>query len=345
MNPSVGGSICRTPQRAGWDGRSSRLAWGPNPIQLTIVNAPDQPRDLRGAVVRSELHCRGCGYNLYALSANGRCPECGLEIWETVLHTVDPAASRLPKMRNPRAVGNGLFWVILSLLAGAIILVARPVALRLDALDPTGLRNISAFAPPNLAIVAGAVVLVGLMAARRFAPAKGHEPGGAVMRDIRLLVAGMIGWALLVIIQPGLQRLAVPSWGIDLTHIAAALGAMVGLFGLDGILQAIGQRSRAFRTARGGRQGVMAMIGALGGVVLGELMGLPAAVAGSTGSRLSTLGMVVTWISTLMLLIGLAYLVVNGWWIRRALCSPPPALAEILDQPGDEDSPEEPSLP
>ena len=118
---------------------------------------------------------------------------------------------------------------------------------------------------------------------------------------------------------------------------------MVGLFGLDGILQAIGQRSRAFRTARGGRQGVMGMIGALGGIVLGELMGLLAATAGSGGTRLATIAMVMTWISTLMLLIGLAYLVVNAWWIRRALCSPPPALAEILDQPGDEGSPEEPS--
>lgn len=310
-----------------------------------IVNALNQPRDLGGAVVRAELHCRGCGYNLYALSAESRCPECGLEIWETVLHTVDPAASRLPKMRNPRAVGNGLFWVILSLLAGAIILVARPVALRLDALDPTGVRNISALAPPSIAIVAGAVVLVGLLAARRFAPAKGHHPGGAVLRDIRLLVAGMIAWALLVMIQPGLQRFAVPSWGLSLTHIAAALGAMVGLFGLDGILQAIGQRSRAFRTARGGRQGVMAMIGALGGVALGELMGLPASVTGATGTRLATLGLVMTWISTLMLLIGLAYLVVNGWWIRRALCSPPPALANILDVPDERDLPDEPSSP
>ena len=282
---------------------------------------------------------------MYALSADSRCPECGLEIWETVLHTVDPAASRLPKMRNPRAVGNGLFWVILSLFAGAIIIVARPIALQLDALDPTGVRNISAFAPPNLAIVAGVVVLVGLMAARRFAPAKGHEPGGAVLRDIRLLVAGMIAWSLLVIIQPGLQRLAVPGWGLELTHIAAALGAMVGLFGLDGVLQAIGQRSRAFRTARGGRQGVLGLIGALVGVVLGELMGLPAAVAGFSGSRLATVGTSVTRISTLMLLIGLAYLVVNGWWIRRALCRPPPALAEILDRPEHKEPLEDPSSP
>lgn len=310
-----------------------------NPVQLSIVNAPSQPQSLAGAVVCSPLHCRGCGYNLYGLSAEGRCPECGLEIWETVLHTVDPAASRLQKLRNPRAVGNGLFWLTLSLFVAAVILVARPVARRLDTLDPTGLRDISAWTPLYLALVAAVVVLAGLRAAGSFGPPKGQELHGSIKRDIRLLVAGMAAWVLLVVIQVVLEWKAVPAWGLGLARIAATFGAMVGLFGLDGILRAIGQRSRAFRTARGGRQGVLAMIGALAGVVLGELMGMGSVMSSRAwGGGLATMGMVVMWISTLMLLIGLAYLVVNGWWIRRALCRPPPALDEILNQPGDEES-------
>ncbi len=316
-----------------------------NLVQLSIVNAPSQPQSLAGAVVCSPLHCRGCGYNLYGLSAEGRCPECGLEVWETVLHTVDPAASRLPKLRNPQAVGNGLFWLILSLFVAAVILVARPVARRLDALDPTGLRDISAWTPPYLALAAGVVVLAGLRAVGSFAPPKGQELHGSIGRDIRLLVAGMIAWALLIIIQVGLEWKAVPAWGLGLARIAATFGAMVGLFGLDGILRAIGQRSREFRTARGGRQGVLAMIGALAGVVLGELMGMGSAMSSRAGDGLATMGMVVTWISTLMLLIGLAYLVVNGWWIRRALCRPPPALDEILDCAADQSGPADPDSP
>ena len=314
-----------------------------NPVQLSIVNAPSQPQSLAGAVGCSPLHCRGCGYNLYGLSAEGRCPECGLEVWETVVHTVDPAASRLPKLRNPRAVGNGLFWLTLSLFVAALILVARPVARGLDAL--TGFRDISAWTPPYLALVAGVVVLAGLIAVGSFAPPEGQRPHGSIGRDIRLLVAGMIAWALLIIIQPGLLRMPVPAWGCGLIRIAAAFGAMVGLFGLDGILRAIGQRSREFRTARGGRQGVLAMIGALAGVVLGELMGMGSAMSSRAGVGLATMGMVVRWISTLMLLIGLAYLVVNGWWIRRALCRPPPALDEILDCPADQAGPAAPASP
>ena len=87
------------------------------------------------------------------------------------------------------------------------------------------------------------------------------------------------------------------------------------------------------------------MIGALAGVVLGELMGMGSAMSSRAGGGLATMGMVVTWISTLMLLIGLAYLVVNGWWIRRALCRPPPALDEILDCAADQAGPADSASP
>ncbi len=43
-----------------------------------------------------------------------------------------------------------------------------------------------------------------------------------------------------------------------------------------------------------------------------------------------------TAIATLMVVVGLAYLVMNAWWIRRSLRCPPPGLAEIL-QDGDPD--------
>ena len=81
------------------------------------------------------------------------------------------------------------------------------------------------------------------------------------------------------------------------------------------------------------------------GVVLGELMGMGSAMSSRAWGGLATMGMVVTWISTLMLLIGLAYLVVNGWWIRRALCRPPPVLDEILDSAADQAGPADSSSP
>ena len=37
-----------------------------------------------------------------------------------------------------------------------------------------------------------------------------------------------------------------------------------------------------------------------------------------------------TAIATLMVVVGLAYLVMNAWWIRRSLRCPPPSLEQIL---------------
>src|SRR5438477_2160642 len=70
------------------------------------------------ATVITPIHCRQCGYYLRGLRADSRCPECGLEIWQSVLHTVDPAASRLPMLRNPRAVGDGIFVLTMCMLLG-----------------------------------------------------------------------------------------------------------------------------------------------------------------------------------------------------------------------------------
>jgi hypothetical protein len=54
-------------------------------------------------------------------------------------------------------------------------------------------------------------------------------------------------------------------------------------------------------------------------------------------ANLGQIGTVVVWITTLMLLIGMLYLVVNTWWIRRSLRKPPPPLDELLlpKLPGD----------
>jgi threonine/homoserine/homoserine lactone efflux protein len=246
------------------------------------------------------VHCRQCGYNLYGLRAGGACPECGLEVWETILHTVDPAASRLPKLHNPAAVGNALLWLIVCMVVGAVLLIARPIALGIDALDESGLRNLAAWTPGFLPLAASLLALAGLWSVWQLAPPRGEEPSGAVCRDVWLLGAGLV---------PGV--------------------AVVGLAGLRGVLETIGLRSRLYRTARTGRQGIQGMVAAILGTALGHAVHLIAAAAG--GLRyLETLGTVIVIVSVLMLVVGLVYLVVNAWWIRRALHCPPPAMDEIL---------------
>jgi len=116
--------------------------------------------------------------------------------------------------------------------------------------------------------------------------------------------------------------------------LAADGAAAIGLLGASGVFRVIGLRSREYRNAHGGRQSVQAMIAAVGGDAAGRLLVL-VAEAGSGLGGLRALGTGITKVSDLMLLIGLAYLVVNAAWIRRSLRCPPPTLEEVLGDPGE----------
>jgi hypothetical protein len=276
------------------------------------------------------IHCRRCGYNLYRLPADGPCPECGLEAWESILHTVDPAASRLPQIRNPGVVGNALLGLMIILAAVSILLVLRPLAEWIDAMDPSGLRSVARWAPTWLAIVAGVAALAALFWVRRLAPPAGAEPSRGVRRDVRWLGFGLAGWAALVIGGGLMQMTAAPERAIRVAWLAAALMAVVPLLGLRGILKTIGLRSREYRTASGGRQGIRAMVAATIGAACGHTLLLLASPTGI--ETLAAMGTVVTAISALMVMIGLLYLVANAWWIRKALRCPPPRLEDVLGE-------------
>ncbi len=301
---------------------------GPKNLQYAAMARPEERGGARG-VVASPVHCRQCGYNLYGLRAGGACPECGLEVLETILHTVDPAASRLPKLHNPAAVGNALLWLIICMVAGALLLVARPIALGIDELDESRLSNFAAWTPEYLTYAAALFALAGLWSVWQLAPPRAEDPSGAIWRDVWLLGAGLLLWAVLVLVVAWTAMSAVPWWFAEAAWLALAGAAVVGLIGLRGILEAIGLRSRLYRTARSGRQGIQGMVAAIFGTAAGHTIHLVAATAGGP-RHLETLGTVIVIISTLMLVIGLLYLVVNAWWIHRSLRCPPPAMDELL---------------
>ncbi len=292
------------------------------------MEGPRESGATRG-VVAAPLYCRRCGYNLFGLKADGSCPECGLEVWETILHTVDPAASHLPKLRNPAAVGNALLWLVICMVAAVLLLAVRPVAVWIDDLDKSGVRDLSVWTPVELAFGSGLAALAALWSVWRFGPPRGADAGGAVRRGVGLLGAGLLGWTVLAIAATGLEVAGAPGWQVIAVRLALAGTGIVALLGLRDVLGVIGLRSRSYRTARGGRQGLLAMVAALAGVAAGQGVNLIAYAAG--GARyLATMGTVVIAISTLMLLIGLVYLAVNAWWIRRSLLRPPPRWDEIL---------------
>ena len=292
------------------------------------MNSAAVPPALAHDEVVSPVHCRRCGYNLYGLRADGQCPECGLATWESVLHTVDPAASRLPKLRDPARVGSALLSLTVFLLIGAAVLATRPLAGWVEQLDQTGRWSLSARVPVEFTFLAAAAAVGGMWSLRGLAPPQGVGEQGAVWRDIWLLAGALAIGVVVVTVAGGLERAGPWMRAAEASRLALALPAVIGLLGLRGILGVIGLRSREYRTARGGRQGITAMVAATIGVAASGLirhLGLSQSWGG-----LATLGAVIGLISTLMLVIGLTYLVVNAWWIRRALRRPPPELSEIL---------------
>jgi len=294
--------------------------------------------DNRGAAIRASgvvltpIDCRRCGYNLYGLPADGPCPECGLDVWDSIVYTVDPATSGLPRVRNPGVVGDGLLWLMVSLATASLLLVVRPMAHWVDAMDPAGVGSLAGSIPSWLGLVAGLIGLAGLVCVKRLAPPAGEEPGSSVWRDVRRLGAGLAGWSILILAAWILEFAGAPRWAILALWPGIAAAAVAGLVGLRGVLGTIGLRSRDYRTARGGRQGIRAMIAATIGMAAGQVLRLVAEAMEL--EWLSMLGVLATSICTLMVVIGLGYLVVNAWWIRRSLRSPPPRLEEILGPPG-----------
>lgn len=283
------------------------------------------------AVVSESLICRKCGYDLRGLSANGRCPECGMDIWTSVVFTVDPVSSRLKTLRNPRAVGNGLALLTLCMLVGTGLMFAPSASTMLGLRDHPWIRLIR-FDWSHAAVI-GALGLWGLWFLK---PPRQSEPEAAVWVDLGKIALGLVGW---VVFAAWFGQYADPNGVTELRErlvlrLASASFATVGLIGLRGVLEVIGQRSRAYRESRGGTQKVglivAAVVAAMVAALIRHIVGNYNLVIGDLKQWVIMLSSVVLWSSLFMVAVGLTYLFVNTWWIRRSLVRPAPPLDQVL---------------
>ncbi len=286
---------------------------------------PSTPADLKHTLIAAELNCGRCGYNLRGLSPLGVCPECGTDIWLTIVRTVDPAASRLPRLTNPKMVAWSILWIMSCAFFAALLLAFGPVR------DNVQMAAARVLAIPNelLALAASGLIASAIIGVVMLAPPRGKEKSSAILQRLWLLGIGLLAWAVATYWWSFLLAGVPTAMENMLARLAMCASWGVALFGLDGILKVIGQRSRAYRTAKGGRQSAKAMIAAAGAAGIGTLaQGL--ARLDVLSSRAETYGTVLVWTSTLMLLIGLAYMLINTLWIFHALRKPPPPLHTLL---------------
>ncbi len=248
-------------------------------------------------------------------------------MWPSILHTVDPDASALPKLHDPRGVGNAVLWLALCVLVAALLLSAR---VGIEWAARAGIPGLGPWLKisPGLPVTAGIVALLGLWSVRKLLPPRTRVGEDEVRRSLVLLGLGLGGWSLVTFFYGSLlvRGGGLPGETPLLLGLLADGVAVIGLIGGRGVFVTIGFRSREYRTARGGRQSVQAMIAAVAGDAAGRLVEL----AGQSVDALAILGRVITRVSDLMLLVGLIYLAVNAGWIHRSLRKPGPSLEEVL---------------
>ena len=285
------------------------------------TTAPDPTTGLQGMHVQLSLPCPSCTYDLRGVSAAGNCPECGQSVPDVVTGVIDPLATALPRLADPRAVGDGLVLVSVGLAACAILPLVAMVFAGAAAL--AGKAAISAMVFQSMVWLAFVITLGGcVLGCWYLRPREGGPLQTSCRRAVGEVAAGAVAIAAgLGMFQAG-GTLAMA--GVALTTI----GLAAGLMGLRKVLLEAGRRCRVFRAATLRRQRIPTLIFAtvlagllLVGSALAELMGSP-----NTDLTLGVLGLTVLSVQA----IGMAYLVVNTAWIRHDLRQPPPTLDELV---------------
>jgi hypothetical protein len=220
-------------------------------------------------------------------------------------------------------------------LAGSLLMVAPGVQSVIGVWDTAHASAIGRWIPAFDWRWAVGLGVCGLWAVWMLAPPSGSEPQGAVWKDLWRIGTGLVGW---LAFGSAWQHLVETSGRLSsvqqlVMHAATAGFAVYGLVGLRGVFDIIGRRSREYWRSQSGRQSldlisvaIMVGVAATAAVTVRRVFS-PYAARTDTVLMLSN---VVLWMCTLMAVIGLGYMVLNAWWIRRSLRRPPPPLDEVL---------------
>lgn len=276
---------------------------------------------LSGHVVRVKLKCRGCGYDLRGLSATGTCPECGHPINKTVLSTLDPETSGLPRLRTPTRTAMAYLVMVIMMFLSTCLGVATTIEARLATVS-RDLNDLAlALLPPspelvNTILLSAACVCSFLIDLGLKDRPQENRRSLLVLRVGMLLV--LAGWVM--------------SWADLDVQIVLFLAMLLVLWGLRGISRDLGRYSITWRRSLAGTQQIEPLIAATVAAMLGFVTRHFALMA--QWYSIASIGALLALISLLLLIIGLIYVVWNACWILKAICSPPPAPSDLLEIPG-----------
>ena len=294
-----------------------------------MQSEPQSPivSQLKGMILIRQLACLRCGYDLKSLSADSNCPECGEPIRLTIIDTVDPAARRLPPLESPRTIGNALVGVSLFLflaVACAVLVLLSNTSEKLPI--PHFIRTLE---DPIWICISSALAFVAFLSLLPLIRLCRRGTIQVCRVGIALTGLGLLSFAVLM----GASRwilLGTTEFGAIITLLFDTMLPVLSLgitfAGLRRLVPRLGQRSREFRLAQSSRQRMSDLLAALVFIVIGR----SCISISEHDSNLATLGTIMMVLCISLILVGLLYLIRNTYWIRSALCSPPPSLQELL---------------
>lgn len=276
-----------------------------------------------GPVLDVHVPCARCGYDLLGQRVLRPCPECGLAVVSTLAQSTDPEVSFLAMPDRPVDAGNALIAATVAPLVALLLQASGPAMRVVDALAGRGSSFPSQVERPSWLVAGLATGAASIMVARGLGDRRNPTVHAALGAGrIRLLTWSMGAWAAALlggfILSLGPSG-AARSW-TDVVLATQLLPAAAALVTLSPVIGRLGALSRSYREARHGRQSAdLVSVTLVAGVTL--LVALPA-IRGVTGEEAALVGAIVASFLWVITLLGLAYLVANGWVVAQALRRP-----------------------
>jgi len=269
--------------------------------------------------VADTLPCLRCKYDLRGLHADGLCPECGLELLDSIAARIDPEIAALLPLRRPKTAAWSLLVLMLALTTAVVTEVVSHASVLITTLPPGSWHTrLSEFLPSTLvvrlvalpplalalALVSAAVLIIAI------------KPRALVRVG---LLAGIAGW------------LAASFAGASNFGLApAGPPAAVTLLALSPLLADLGRWSRNYRASPAGRQRIGPLESA---ILLGVATYLAAELLEPwVGYDATTALRLVSAACLAMTIIGFFYLLGNAFWVWRALAWWQPLLERVIDR-------------